>query len=183
MPRAIMGQAIAEPDLTGIPEYVRVSAAWLRRPHDCTLHGIINRCHGRCCYGPTYWPGKAGMRPLHACHWLGTAGCTLGAARPITCLLYPARINARGALVLHHRATMKTSCCKGNHGCGPMLVDAIAEGLRVVFGETNAALIRERVVAGRDVHVMLPHASRVALAQERRWEAANEVPAPRLAPD
>lgn len=136
-----------------LPVVWRISAAWVRRAHDCTLAGIQARCGGACCHGPTYWPaisseaGRAGG----PCARLGPEGCTWEPVdRPVTCLLYPLRLNRAGMLVLHHRTTTATSVCRGNHGQGPRLIDAMRVHLEALFGPEQYAQVLEAVNAGRD---------------------------------
>lgn len=174
-------QAQAELPLTG-PE-LRVSAAWLQRAHDCTLNGITTRCGAACCTagpGGTYWPARAFGRADGRCGNLGPLGCTLSAAdKPVTCHLYPLMINGSGTLVLHHRATTGRGVCKGCHGHGPPLVDALRDNLVELLGGAAYAHLRAEVMANRDVRVAVPPAVWAAWLAERQEEAANETPPPR----
>jgi hypothetical protein len=164
----------APPD--DVHETWKISAAWLARHHECNLSGILARCGGSCCRTPSYWPPKVGRDSV--CPLLGEKGCTLGDRRPVTCQLYPLVVNAHGTLVLHHRTTTKGSCCKGNHGHGPKLIDALGESLLRIFGAEAYSRIRGSVLAGRDCYESpLPWAIR-AMRRERAWEVAGLPPEP-----
>jgi hypothetical protein len=163
-----------------VPEATRwrVSAAWTRRAHDCTLAGIEARCGGGCCHGPTYWPavseaGRAGG----PCANLGPNGCSWpGEDRPVTCLLYPLRLNRAGMLVLHHRTTTAGSVCKGNHGQGPRLIEAMAYSLTSLFGEEQYQRVLAQVLAGEDSYFEVPEEVLQAMELELAQEAVQEPP-------
>ena len=38
---------------------LKISYKWLIKKIDCSLSGI-NKCHGKCCYEPVFWPGRVG---------------------------------------------------------------------------------------------------------------------------
>jgi hypothetical protein len=165
-----------------VPLRWRVSAAWSRRAHDCTLAGIEARCHGGCCYGPTYWPAVSypGGPEGGPCGNLGPEGCRWsGADRPVTCLLYPLRLNRAGMLVLHHRTTTASSICKGNHGQGPALIDAMEYSLTSLFGAEQYARVRAEVMAGRDTYFEVPAEVLASYELEQAQEAVREQPVPR----
>lgn len=169
-------------DLADVPVRWRVSAAWSRRAHECTLAGIKARCGGGCCYGPSYWPARS--YPAGAaggpCGHLGPNGCDLsGDDRPVTCLLYPLRLNKAGMLVLHHRTTTATSVCKGNHGQGPALIEAMAYSLTSLFGAVQYERVRAAVMAGADSYFDVPPEVLRSYELELAQEAANEQPIPR----
>lgn len=171
----------ADPEPAPAAQRIKVSAAWLSRKHDCTLAGIHARCNGGCCYGNAFWPGKSGAREMpdgrRACDHLGPAGCVLPPAdKPVTCLLYPLMINNHGTVVLHHRATFGTGVCKGNHGNGPPVVDALRDNLTELFGAEQYARVRADVLAGRDSWLDVPPAVAAARAREVIEEAENRVP-------
>jgi len=165
------------------PTLVKVSAKWMVKQHNCTLSGIIDKCGGRCCYGPKYWPASsfAGEdNPTHACGYLGESGCTLSEAdRPVKCLLYPSVISKHGTLVLHHRTQMKTSCCAGNHGNGPPLIESIATNLVALFGEEQYTEVLNRLEVMQDGFFDMPPDVADAYAREQAQEEANERPVPR----
>lgn len=162
-----------------LPVRWRVSAAWLAKPHDCTLRGIVDRCGAGCCYGSVYWPPRTAADG-QGCPLLGPGGCTLSVAdRPVTCLLYPLLVNAQGMLVLHARATTERGICKGNFGRGPMLIDALAGQLTALFGADAVARVRADVVAGRDSWVDVPPDVLASYEREHRWALGNVVPMPR----
>lgn len=166
----------------GLPTRWRVSAAWARRAHDCTLAGIAARCGGGCCANPLYWPvnSSAGGRAGLGCEHLGPQGCRWGLSdRPVTCLLYPLMLNKRGTLVLHARATTLRGICKGNHGQGPPLVVALAAQLTALFGGDEYERIRASVLAGRDCWVDVPALVLQAYELERAQEPLQEPPVAR----
>lgn len=159
------------------PTTWRVSAAWGSKRLNCTPAGITRAggCGGACCYGPTFWPGKASGRADHACAHLGPEGCTLSPAdKPVTCHLYPLKLNAHGTLVVHGRAPI--GCCKPNWGDGPMVIEALQPGLAALFGNATAQAIVDSVKAGEDYDLAVPPSIAEALDREAAWEAANAIP-------
>jgi hypothetical protein len=154
----------------------KMSAAWLARPHDCTLRGIMDRCGGVCCRSKVFWPPRTGE---NGCPLLGPAGCTLSVDdRPVTCLLYPLRV--RGTSVAkHHVSTIPTMWCAGNDNRGPALVDAMRDQLVALFGADQYEHIRSEALAGRDVWVDVPPDVMAAYEAEMVEEEANVVPTPR----
>lgn len=163
-----------------LPRRWRLIAATATSRYDCTPGGIALRCHGACCRSPAFWPPRTGVDAV--CPRLGPEGCTLGDARPVTCHLYPLRINPQGTLVLHGNTRFPQGMCKGNRGQGPMLIDALRPGLVVVLGEDEYEAVRATVLCGRNALVVpLPWVA-AALAQEAEWEAANVPPVPREDP-
>lgn len=142
-------------------------------PHDCTVKGILTRCGAGCCSSPNFWPSRVYDNAV--CGRLDVlAGCTLPIAeRPNSCLLYPLRLqdSARGPmLVLHHRARMTSGICRGAHGVGIPLVDALHDHLVALFGEEQYARLREAVMAGQEGSV--EPSAEVLAAQ--RWEDEAE---------
>ena len=158
----------------------KISAAWARRQHDCTIGGITRRCHAGCCNSTTYWPSRAAGRADGRCAWLGPTGCTMTPEqRPVTCLLYPLRVNPSGTLILHQRATTRHGICKGNHGNGPPIIEALRGQLTVLFGPDQYERAAAAVLAGQDAWVDVPAWVIAAMEQEAAWEAANVIPEPR----
>lgn len=148
----------------------RVSAAWVTRQHDCTPQGIEERCGGACCRMKGYWPSSAygGV-----CEHLGDQGCTLSAAdKPVGCHLYPLLLR-RDLLSGHHIATMPNGACAGNHGRGPMMLDALRSGLVHLFGQEQFDRVRADVLAGRDSYFDVPPAVALAMEDEAALEADN----------
>jgi DNA modification methylase len=156
----------------------RMGHKTLSARHDCTLAGITARCHGACCKGTTYWPSRSYGA---VCGNLGPAGCVLADAdKPVTCLLYPLVAHPEnGNIVLHHRTRLPTSCCAGNYGQGPRLVDAIAGQLTALFGPDQYARILADVDAGRDTYAVPSDDLRAAIEAEHREAEANVHPVPR----
>src|SRR5262245_41267111 len=151
----------------------RVSAAWFKRPHDCTLRGIRNRCGAACCHGYVYWPPRTGG--YGDCPHLGLEGCTLDPVvdRPVTCLLYPVVLNKAGTLVLHNRATTAQGICKGNHGRGEPLIDSLADNLAALFGAEQVARVRAAVMEGRDSYFDVPEQVERAYEAEQLMDHYN----------
>jgi len=143
---------------------------------DCTVGGITKRCHAKCCYGPTYWPGNSGPNGLRCAH-LGGQGCTLKPEdKPVTCHLYPFTLNDSDTLVLHARALVPNGCCFKNYKKGPPIIDAVYPSLVELFGQDQADKAVAKVKAGRDAKVMPPAKVVAALKREKQWAAENKVP-------
>lgn len=161
----------------------KVSAKWLGHLHDCTAQGIEARCHGGCCKSAAYWPPNAYAGPDNpdtVCGNLGPQGCRLSDAdKPISCLLYPLVLNSAGTLILHHRTQFKTSCCKGNHGQGPPLIEALRGQLCALFGEAQYEEVKAAVELGADAYFEVPPAILAAHQRELIQEAKKERPVPR----
>lgn len=160
----------------------KVSAAWTGKQHDCTLEGILARCKGSCCHSETYWPPAAskGIREDHGCTYLGDAGCRLPAEdKPVTCLLYPLRLNSSGSIVLHHRTMWETSCCAGNHGKGPPLIVAMEDSLVGLFGRAQYERVKADILAGKDSFFTVPPPVLQAIKDEEEWEKNLTIPLPR----
>ena len=157
-----------------------ISAKWTGQHQlDCTLAGITKRCHGKCCHGPTYWPGKSGPDGMRCVH-LGEQGCTLTPQqRPVTCLLYPLRLNDKNKLVVHQRAILPHGCCAPNWEKGPLVVEVLQPQLAELFGQHTAARIVAGVKAGENVEFAVPQPVLEALQREARWETDNTPPVPR----
>jgi hypothetical protein len=168
----------------------KVSAAWAAMPHECNLAGILQRCGGACCWSKTYWPPQAftgtnehglGPDPVRGqpCGHLGPQGCTLSDAdKPVICLLYPLRPNPQGTLIKHQRSTYPLGVCKGNHGHGPPLIDAVRSGLVALFGEAQVDRVRAAVMAGHDSYFAIP--PQVWAAWEDEGVRAEDGRPPRL---
>lgn len=160
----------------------KISAAWASKRIDCTVEGITRKggCAGDCCTpGPSAhrWPPKAGDRK-DGCDYLGDQGCTMPMEdRPVTCLLYPLRLNDSQTLVMHNRAL--TSCCKPNYRKGPMIIEAMRPQLAALFGPDAVEHIIADVAAGRDTVVEVPEDLLEAMKLEEVWEEQNALPQPR----
>lgn len=161
------------------PARWKVSAKWLAKRHDCTLAGITHRCHGACCKSPAYWPPRA-FEGANQCGRLGPQGCTFADDdKPITCHLYPLKLNKNGTLILHNRTTLPTGICKGNHGNGPPIIEAMENNLVAVFGRDQYERVRADVLAGRDSYFEPAPDILAAMAREHDWEEQNIPPEPR----
>ncbi len=135
----------------------RISAAWATKQHDCTLHGIKTRCGG-CCHSKKWWPPAAFNNPDGVCGYLGPVGCTLTPEdKPVKCHLYPFLVSKHGLIHLHFRwGTAKTWGCTGNHGNGPMLLDALKDNFVHLFGTGQFDRVRKQVLTGEDSYFDVP---------------------------
>jgi len=144
--------------------------------YDCTLNGIQKRCGG-CCVSTTLtcWPPKSGDGGV--CPALGENGCQLGMGRPVTCHLYPLRLNPNNTLILHG-ATRFPNMCKGNrnHPDGPMLVDALRFNLIALFGEQQVSDARESFLSGNDFYFTPLNWVIPAIKMEEEFEEKNLPP-------
>lgn len=160
------------------PARWRVSWRWATKRHECTLAGVLKRCGGRCCKSPSFWPPTSGGREDHGCFWLGPQGCTLSPEdKPVVCHLYPLKVNKSGTLILHRAAAL--ALCLGNHGQGPMILDALRPSLELLFGAEQFERVRADVLAERDSWFDVPPAVLAAAEREEAWAAANTIPRPR----
>jgi len=162
---------------------LKVSAAWTNKVIDCTLEGIINGCHGKCCKGNSFYPSKSNIQdglPVGICKWLGDKGCILqDNDKPIKCLLYPLVINNSNTLVLHGRAL--TSVCKEcyNKGDKP-IIETQRHNLTLLFGEDTVNRMIDTIInKGRDFTFRTESAFDNALAKEEELENNNIIPVPR----
>ena len=143
----------------------------------CKLEGILARWGGRCWRSKTFWPPKSGS---DGCPRLGPQGCTFSAEdKPVTCHLFPLRLNKSGTLVVHHKSMMSPSFCGGNSGIGPMIVDVLRESLVELFGQGQYDRVRADVVTGRDSYFVVPEQVLRAYEDESKKEENNEPPSPR----
>lgn len=153
----------------------KISAAWASKPHDCTADGIREKCGGRCCRWDA-WPPRSGVD--NTCPMLGPDGCKLGENRPVTCHLYPLRLNKSGTLVKHHRANMTTGICGACANTGPPLIDAMRGDLTFLFGAEQYEAARAAILDGHDYEVTVPQWVLNGLAREDELEAENAPPEP-----
>ncbi len=164
------------------PRMWSISAAWAGKHIDCTLSGILARCHGKCCHGP-YWPGSSGPDG-DSCAHLGDKGCTLSQAdKPVTCHLYPLRLSTQGRLNLHLHATRPNGCCGENYKRGPAVYEVLRDTFVELFGKVTADYIAKEIAAGRDPYFQPPQSVRDAVAREKIWADKNMVPIPRTQGD
>lgn len=161
----------------------KISSKWASQQLNCTHEGIINNCHGNCCNTPGFWPPKAGEKSGqndHACYYLGEKGCTLSDEdKPVTCHLFPMKLNKNNTLIGWHRMKQPGSVCYPNTTSGPMIIEAIFESLVHLLGREKADYILSEVQAGRDPIVEIPEDVIQALNNEYIWESNNEIPKPR----
>ncbi len=145
----------------------KISAKWANRVIDCTVAGIVGRCGGKCCYDQ-FWPGSAQPQPNGGCFYLGPKGCTLDVEdRPVTCHLFPFKLNQNNTLTQWHRATMKNQCCAPNFNEGQQtIIETMEQSLRLLFGDAQADAILAGVRGGKDVEVNVPEHVERAYLQE-----------------
>lgn len=67
----------------------------------------------------------------------------------MVCSLYPLRI-VKGTLVLYIRATYPKGHCAGNHGKGPLIIDALRSSLVALFGQDQYDRVRHDVINGKN---------------------------------
>lgn len=163
-----------------------ISANWAKHHLNCTLDGIKSVCGGMCCKSQTFWPPASGHRLGHdGCVHLGPNGCQLGADRPVTCHMYPLKVNSAGKWVMHHRITQgpRHMHCGANYDAGPMIIEAIYPSLVTLFGKAQADGAVEDVKNGINPILSVPPSVAAALEREEKWALENVPPEPRSAYD
>ena len=159
---------------------LKVSAGWSGKIIDCTLEGILNGCHGKCCKGTSFYPSKSNIQNglfVGICYWLGDKGCKLkDKDKPIKCLLYPFVINDNNSLVLHGRAI--TSICRECYGKGNKpIIETQRHNLSLVFGEELVTRMIDTVLnKGRDFRFRTETSFDEMLNKEKELEDNNIIP-------
>jgi hypothetical protein len=157
--------------------YWIISSKWMLKRFDCTPEGIRTKCHGKCCYAPL-WPGCTGKDGK--CPHLGAKGCTIQRLedRPITCLLYPLKLNKsrRNTLVVHLKGILKNMPCEKSYGSGPPLIDIMKGTFSILFGSDVYDRLREQVLKGKDFQVHLPKEVAERYKMEKQFEKENKAP-------
>jgi hypothetical protein len=69
--------------------------------------------------------------------------------------------------------------CRGNHGVGPPLIEALEPALVELFGREQYERARADVLAGRDGRFAPPVEVVVAARREQDWAVLDEPPRPR----
>ena len=162
---------------------LKVSEAWASKIIDCTLTGILNGCHARCCKGYTFYPSKSNIinnKPMGICVLLGSNGCVLkDADKPIKCLLYPFVISKSNGLCIHGRAIL--SICKECYNKGnKSILETQQHNLSLIFGEEIVfQMIHTVIIKRRDFTFRTTPGFDMALRQEQELEDKNIVPIPR----
>lgn len=162
---------------------LKVSAAWANKIIDCTIDGILSKCHGRCCKGTAFYPSKSNVVDglvIGHCSWLGDKGCELpDEDKPVKCLLYPFVINDNHTLVLHGRAI--TSICQGCYNRGTRaILDTQRHNLELLFGKELMDKMIETVLDKQeDFKFETSYEFDNALEVERLREDQNLPPLPR----
>jgi hypothetical protein len=161
--------------------YWKISAKWASKRLNCTPQGILRDggCGGHCCKMKSFWPPSSNKKnPAAGCPKLGPNGCTFTPEqKPVTCHIYPMKLNKNNTLVLHHRITQGVVC----ENCwldakGPMLVEAMRPNWVALFGEGEADRIIKFVRAGMDVLVPVPKKILKAYEREEQWYKSNSIP-------
>src|SRR4030043_815558 len=149
--------------------YWKISSKWMLKRFDCTPEGIRTKCRGKCCYGPL-WPGCTGKDGK--CPFLGENGCKISdiTKRPITCLLYPLKLNKNNTLVVHLKGILKNMPCEKCYGSGPLLIDLMGDTFSFIFGPDNFERIRNQVLGGKDEFICLKTSILERYKKERELE-------------
>lgn len=147
-----------------------LSAKWARVQLDCTVPGIINKCHAGCCRAP-YWPATA--TEGDDCYYLGPRGCKLKRAdRPVHCLLYPFVVH-KNKLVFHQKALV-APCAKCREA-GPPILEALKGSFTVLFGEGMYRSMMRDMWKGRDTFFVPSEAMVEQYLHEKEWKEKNNV--------
>ena len=169
------------------PEQVvwKLSAAWANKNLDCTLSGIINKCHGMCCSSPTFWPPIAGKKEEDRgkpCHHLGEKGCKFDLDdRPLNCLLYPLRLNKNNTLVWHVHGLLPHGACRPCYKSGPPVFEALKDHLTSLFGKEQVDKAAKEITRGHDTYFYPSDKILEDVRREHSWSEANKIPEPRSA--
>lgn len=154
-----------------------ISAAWGQKHLDCGTQEGIKRCKGACCSYDKFWPPRVGEEN---CKFITPKGCSLDMNnRPVTCLLYPFRLNKSNKLVLHIRITLKFWMCNVNYGKGPMVVVGMQNCFNALFGEKTTDCITTFVKDGRGLTFRVPENVVLAYYDEKDKEKACQQPSSR----
>jgi hypothetical protein len=147
-----------------------LSAKWAQHSIDCTVSGIVTKCHGPCCRRP-YWPASG--TDGDDCKYLGGRGCTLPwEDRPVTCLLYPFTVR-NNKVVLHGRALIAP--CKPCKGTGPPIIESLRKSFTILFGEVIYANMVRYTKEGRDTHFKVPDWVWERHEKEQAWKEGDDV--------
>ena len=162
---------------------LKISYKWLIKKIDCSLSGI-NKCHGKCCYEPIFWPGKVGEGGK--CHFLLDFGCSLQKRmRPVTCLLYPFLIR-NNTLILHFRALQ---ICKVNYIKSELSDKVVIEetifgknkdNLIILFGKKNVNRIEKNLLLKKDTMIIIDKKIIQLLNEEKKLYKEDKPYKPRL---
>ncbi len=160
----------------------RVSWKWTIKKLDCTLSGIQKRCRGGCCY-KSHSGGWPRVRTDDPCHYLGAQGCTFAAEdKPLSCQLYPMRLNKNLTLVVHARAFLKGRPCRPNFNLGPPIIVALEDNLVPVFGHEQYDRVRASILTERDSYFEVSELIQAQWEREAGWTMDNMHPRPRTTP-
>lgn len=176
-------------DLPGVDDeiYVKVSAKWTGRRLNCTVDGIVSRedpkyvgCEAGCCRLPMFYPAKSNNNGKGPCYFLGDKGCTMELKdRPVTCNLFPLRLNKNNTLVGWGRTYLPGAACSACANEGPLMIEALRPGLVDLFGEGQTDAAIESVKRGIDPVLVVRPEVMGALLREEEWEEQLLIPEPR----
>ena len=162
----------------------RVSGKWARKPINCTLHGIMNECHGCCTKRPgwnaeTKYPIRAFGEGATACgFFVPGSGCSFTIKeRPVNCMLYPFVLNSNKTLVINARSL--TSSCKHAYKTqNKSLFEIFRDAFVELFGEEQYERVYKDVITDeKDESFFYPSARLVRIMEvENERERNNEKP-------
>jgi hypothetical protein len=156
---------------------LKISYKWAAKKINCNLDGILNECHARCCYGPSYWPGRVQSGKNNSCYFLRKNGCIFSPEdKPITCHIYPFMIR-KNVMSLHFRVL--SGCCKKTYKHGPMIIEAIETSLVHLFGKKQTERVIENTKHSKNSVLVVPKHVIKSLHDEELWALQNVLPQPR----
>lgn len=131
----------------------KISAKWLSKRVNCTFQGITQNCKGNCCKTKGFWPPNAFGGE---CGLLTESGCAWGVEdKPITCLLYPLKLNKNNTLVLHSRVTYAKGICKGNYGNGnKTILEVLEVQLTHLFGAKEYEKMKTSILVHKKDYIL-----------------------------
>lgn len=165
----------------------RVSGKWARKPINCTLHGILNECHGCCIARPgwnaeTKYPIRAFGENAKMCGFFEIGkGCKFSLKeRPMNCMLYPFVLNKNNTFVINARSL--TSSCKHAYKTqDKSLFEIFKDTWIELFGEDQFNRVYQDVIVDqKDESFFYPSARIIRIMEvENERERNNEKPTDR----
>lgn len=155
-----------------------LSARSARMHLDCSPEGIERGCGGACCawHNEAFWP--ANSSPSHtSCPQRGPEGCLLGDARPVTCHLYPFKLNPMNMLVAHFWS-LKHGCCHPNTHTSRTIWESIRPSFEYLFGREQVERADAHIEAGADPHFRVPIRIAERYLLEAEWAKQRLAPGP-----
>ncbi len=152
--------------------YWKFSAKNLLKNHRCDY----NICKGKCCKGPTFWPGRASDDG--ECINLYPSGCQIPIQnRPITCLLYPLVLNKNNTIIRHFRCR---AICKTNCELGKPIIEELFWCFSSLFGNDQASYLKQEILKGKDTILLVPKDIVLSLLEEKECARKNWFPPYRI---